>query len=182
MKSDFAISILTLSILLLITGCKDSPKREYIPKKGDPNLNLLTGDWKGITQNGNSDFTMESSFSGELEMNGETAGLSDILYFKPINPDGSIDKDGWTSKLRIYNGNISYLTNDYPTSKWSQKDSTSFKWFLLGESYWDDRMGDYKDFASFERKNDSLFITTGQMILKDSTFKISSKTKYGRIK
>lgn len=181
-KLHTRISIFLISILLVLAGCKESPKKECKPKKGKPNLTLLTGTWHGVTHSGRNDFTMDSRFIGELEMNGENAGESDLLYFRPINPDGSIDKDGWTDKLYIRNDKINYITNDYPISNWSQKDSTNFKWFLLGKKYWDDKKGDYKDFATFERKNDSLFKTTGQMILKDSTFEISYYTKYVRIK
>lgn len=173
---------LLFSLFLLLNACGDSSKKEYKPKKGQPNISLLTGMWKGKVQSGNSDFVSESRYKGELEMKGKTAGELDILYFKPIKPDGSIKPDGWISKLYVSNGNITYLTNDYPTSSWRQKDSTNFKWFLLGKKFKDEQLNDYKNFVSFERKTDSLFITTGQMMLSDSAFNVNYYSRYSRIK
>lgn len=181
LQSHFLLLMIILSIVLLASACTHSSEKIYTPKNGEPNLLLLNGNWKGITHSGNSDFQTETQYLGELEMNGETAGELDILYFKPINPDGSLKVGGWVDKLYISNGNLSYLMNDYSFSKWSQHDSTNFKWFLLGTDFWDNKIGNYKNFVNFERNNDSLHISTGQLVLDDSVFNINYYTRSGKL-
>ncbi len=164
--------------LIVLFGCKETPKKVYQPKKGGPNLALFKGKWQGVTQSGNGSFKTESGFLGQVNPNGKLVAQTNVLFFKPLHPDGSIDEKGWVSKLYLSGSRVSYLTNDYPISKWTQIDSLSFKWFLLGKQFRDDRIGNYKDYATFQRKKDSLFITTGRMVLKDSSFQISYHSKY----
>lgn len=177
-KSNFSGLTLAFIFIVILFACNNSKKPKYSPKEGQPNLNLFTGKWQGSVKGFTYNSSSETSFNGVLEMDGDFAGQSDVLYFNPIN---ETSKNGMVNKIRIFNNQVNYLTNDYKTSIWQQKDSLHFNWFLLGNSYNDDRIGRYKNFARFKRKKDSLFITTGRMILADSTFSINYYYRYQKL-
>ncbi|PLX12401.1 MAG: hypothetical protein C0598_06045 [Marinilabiliales bacterium] len=169
--------------MLIITYACDNPERPvYNPGPGQPNLTLMEGNWKGIVEEhnsrGNIGFTAQLRHNIVLEMRGKVAGELDILYFNALDSTGRRKVTDWIDKLYVSNGKINYITNDYIVSDWKQKDSLSFNWFLLGKSFWDDKIGNYKNYVTFKRENDSLFIITGRMILEDTTFKVDYYSRY----
>ena len=173
-----------LSIVLIISaiigGCSSSTPK-YEPGAGEPNLSLMTGSWKGFTIDDNEK-VYQSWVDGKLQMNGEKAGQLDILDFIPLNSEGEPEPDGYGNKLYVSSGEISYGTTAYPISNWEQTDSLNFKWKLLGDSYNDDKVGNYRDYVTFERKLDSLSIIRGRMIMEDTTLEIIYSSRYVQIK
>ena len=169
-----------LIILAIISGCS-SPTPKYEPRAGEPNLSLMTGSWKGVTID-ESENIIQSWHAGKLQMVGEKAGQRDMLDFVPLNSKGEADADSYGNKLYVTSGEISYSTTKYPISSWEQTDSLNFKWKLLGDSYNDDQVGNYRDYVTFEREQDSLSIIRGRMIMTDSTLEIFFYSRYGQIK
>jgi hypothetical protein len=172
--------IMVLIILTIIGGCTSSTPT-YEPRAGEPNLALMTGSWKGFIVDEDENI-YQSWYNGKLQMNGEKAGQFDILDFSPLNSEGKPDADSYGEKLYITSGEISYSTTEYPISNWEQTDSLNFKWKLLGDSYNDDKVGYYRDYVKFERKQDSLLIFRGRMIMADSTLEMFFFSRYGQIK
>jgi len=171
---------MVLIISAIIAGCSSSTPK-YEPRAGEPNLLLMTGSWKGFTTDEDENI-YQSWYDSKLQMNGEKAGQMDILDFNPLNSEGEPDTDSYGNKLYVSSGKISYATTEYPISNWEQTDSLNFKWKLLGDSYNDDKVGNYRDYVVFERQQDSLTIISGRMIMADSTLEIFFYSRYGQIK
>ncbi len=171
---------MALIILSIISSCTSTTPK-YEPRAGEPNLLLMTGSWKGFTIDDNENIH-QNWFDGKLQMNGEKAGQWDILNFIPLNLEGEPKDDSYGNKLYVTSGKTSYSTTEYPISNWKQTDSLNFKWKLLGDSYNDDKHGDYRDYVTFEREQDSLTIIRGRMIMADSTLEIYFHSRYGQIK
>jgi hypothetical protein len=174
------ILLMVLTILAIIGGCTSSTPT-YEPRAGEPNLSLMTGRWKGVIVDDDENI-YQSWYDGKLQMNGEKAGQFDILDFSPLNSGGEPDADSYGEKLFVTSGEISYSTTEYPISNWEQTESLNFKWNLLGNSYNYDKVGYYRDYVKFERKQDSLLIIRGRMIMADSTLEIFFYSRYGQIK
>jgi hypothetical protein len=183
----YKVSHFLLALLLTFNtlfGCKNTEPK-YEPAPGQPNLSLITGHWKGTVlgiDGYGSPYTDDCEYIGTLEMNGEKAGQMDIVYFNDLNSEGEPIVEGWQSKLYHTPSTITYLTNDYTLSDWVQTDSFNFTWNLTGKQYFDDKVGDYRDFVTFKREQDSLSIITGRVLLSDSTYNIQTKYTYGKIK
>ena len=120
MKAIRSMNVITLSVLLLLTGCFGLVDDEMIPPSEGESTNATEPNNPPfpIISSSLMEFTLESS-EGVYANDGSLTGFSFMLYYSVIDIDGDNLTSGWDTDL---DGNI-----DIPTSE-----SSGFTTFEMG--------------------------------------------------